>query len=940
VGFFGGGRGGGDGSERGDLGPPPDPFRIPQQRYGSPGGRRTLGFIAATMVFFFVADAAKSIYVDLLWFDSVAFGSVFRTAVGWRVALFLLGALIAAVVLGVNVALARRLAPRAPEESFIEEIDPQAIRRVLTVLLIAGTAFVSLIFGGSLGGAWETILGWRNAVPFGLRDPQFDRDVSFYLFSLPAYHLLQGWLLGLLIVSTLAAGAVYGLAYSLQRFVLNVTPGMRIHLSMLVGLILLTIGVGIWLSVFDLASSEGGIVAGATYTDVNARIPVRYLLALLSVLSGAAVITSAFLQSSYRVPAFVLGLWGFAGIVGGLLYPAGVQALQVEPNELQTETQFIERNIRMTRTAYGVDDVVETNFPARPALTASQLEANPVTVDNIRLWDPVPLRDTFNQIQSIRPFYTFSDVDVDRYIFGGRSQQTMLAVRELDVARAGAANWTRQRLQLTHGFGAVATVVNDARDEGLPVLLLADIPPTGTAIPLNEAGARVYFGERTDHYVIVRTNVAEFDYPVGEGGKETRYEPERGIQLSSAIRRLALAWELGDTNLLISNQIGADSRVLMHRALTARIQKVAPFLTLDPDPYAVVIDGRIVWVQDAYTTSDRFPYSQHRSGVNYIRNSVKIVVDSITGDMTFYLMEPDDPIVATWAGIFPSLFTPAAEMPPAIRQHLRYPEGMFKLQAEIYQRYHITDANAFFVGEDVWNIPLHQAEQQQRPLDPYYLTMKLPGEQAEEFVLVMPFTPRNKQNTVAWLAGRSDGAQYGALRAYRFPTDTLVFGPAQIESRIDQHPGISQQMSLWNQSGSHVIRGNLLMIPIDDSFLFVEPLYLQAENSPLPELKRVIVANGNAIAMEASFRDSLDVVLGRKASTLPGGASGGGQGVTQPVPTPPGPTATGTPRATGTPGAQDLRALIDAARQASGNAQSELDRLRTLLDQIESQSGR
>ncbi len=941
MGFFGGNRGGND---RDDLGPPPDPFRFPDRNdgYRTTGNqRRVLGLTAAVLVIFFALEALKSIYVDALWFDSVNFESVFRTEITARIVLFVAGTIVAALVIGLNIGLARRLAPREPEESFIEDIDPTAIRRVTTVLAVAITAFVALIFGASAAGTWDTALSALKAVQFGLQDPEFNRDVSFYLFTLPAYHTAQGWLLALLVVSTLASAAVYVLAYSLQRFVLNVNRGMRVHLSLLVGIALIVLAFGTWLSVFDLASHEAGIVAGATYTDVHARMPMLYLLALLMALTGGAIAVNGFLGTSYRVAVFGIGLIVFTAAVGTGMYPAAVQALQVQPNELQTETEYIARNIKMTRIAYGLDKIEETNFPARPQLTAAQIDANPVTTDNVRLWDPVPIRDTFNQIQSIRPFYTFVDVDVDRYTYNGATRQVMLSARELDVSRAGAANWTRQVLQLTHGFGAVASPVNDARDEGLPVLLASDIPPVGTAIPLTEAGSRIYFGERTDHYVVVRTNVPEFDYPTGDTGKETRFEPDRGIRLASAWRRLALAWELGDTNLLISGQLGADSRVLMHRALNDRIKKVAPFLQLDPDPYAVVMDGRIMWVQDAFTSSGNFPYSQHRNGVNYMRNSVKVLVDAATGDMTFFLMTPDDPIIQTWARIFPDLFTPASQMPPAMVNHLRYPEQLFKVQTDIYQRYHITDARAFFVGEDAWNIPLQPAAASKQALQPYYVTMKLPGEANEEFVLVMPFTPRNKENTVAWLAARSDGKFYGSLRAYRFPTDTLVYGPTQIEARIDQHPGISQQMSLWNQSGSHVIRGNLLMIPIDDSFLFVEPIYLQAENSPLPELKRVIIANGNNIAMEPSFREALDVVLGRRASTLPG-VQGGQQ---QPTATPspagtPRPTSSATPRPSGTPSPADLRSLIDQARQASQTTQQELDRLKALLDQIDSQSPR
>ncbi|MGE0229740.1 MAG: UPF0182 family protein [Dehalococcoidia bacterium] len=927
--------------DRGDLGPPPDPFRFDRGgRFRAPSGVvRWLGIAAALLVLFVLLSVLKSIYVDLLWFDSVEYASVYRRAIVWRVVLFLVGAAVSALVIGGNIWLARRLAPEAPEESFIDEVDPQAIRRVGTVLMVASTIFLALIFGSALGGAWQTILSWLNGVPFGREDPEFGRDISFYLFDLPAYQLMQGWLLALVVISTLAAGAVYALTFSLQRFVLNVTRAVRIHLSILVGVALLLVAVGTWLGIFDLVSEPGGIVDGATYTDIHARVPVRYVLIVLTAFAGATVIASAFLSTHYRVPAAALGGVAIAGLLGGGLYPSAVQSVQVRPNELEKEEPYIARNIEFTRLAFGLEAVEESAYPARLGATAAAIDENEDTTSNVRVWDPAPLLDTFNQIQSIRPFYVFNDVDVDRYSMGDGERQVMLAVRELDIGRV-EANWTREQLQLTHGFGAVVSPVNESRDEGLPVLLTRDIPPVGEDVPVSLEGSRVYFGERTTHYVIVRTNVAEFDYPLGEGNSETRYEPDRGIRLSSAFRRLALAWELGDVNVLISGQLGSDSRLLMHRQLSDRVLKVAPFLELDRDPYAVILDGQVTWIQDGYTSSGRFPYAQHRGDTNYVRNSVKIVTDALTGDMTFYLMDPNEPIAATWAKIFPDLFTPFEEMPQALREHLRYPEDLFRAQSDIYLKYHITDPQVFFVGEDVWNIPLQKVGQREEPLAPYYLTMRLPGEADEEFVLVMPFTPRNKANTVGWLAGRSDPGQYGKLRAYRFPTDSLVYGPAQIEARIDQTPGISQQLSLWNQSGSQVIRGNMFMIPVADSFLFVEPIYLQAENSRLPELKRVVVANGNEIAMEPTFTEALDVVLGRRESTLPGEAGGPPlPGTPEMTPTP-GPTSTPvpTPTATLTPG--DLQALIDQARQASDSVQQDLDRLRQLLDQIESKSQR
>lgn len=941
MGFF-GDRG------RDDLGPPPEIFRVGSDRpFETPRGFRWLAAGAALLIAFLVLGVLRALYVDWLWFDSVgpdaerSYGSVFRTVVQYRVALFLLGALIAALGLGANIWLARRLAPRGIEESFAE-IDPAAIRRLVSIALVAGALFLSVVFGSAAAGAWDTLLVWRNAASFGVEDPLFNRDISFYVFTLPAYQFFQGWILGLLIVSTLAVGAVYALTFSLQGFELNLTRPVRIHLSLLVGSILIVIALGTWLGTFNLVNAGGGIVYGATYTDVNARLPVRYVLAGLGLFAGLATIANAFMSEGYRLPQFALGIWALAGLVGGLIYPATVQTLQVEPNELERESTYIARNIEATRRAWGLDQIEESAFPAAPSVSLEEIRDNPETIENVRLLDPLPLRDTFNQIQSIRPLYIFNDIDVDRYTIDGEITQTMLSVRELDISRVQSPGWTRERLQLTHGFGAVVAPVSDVTPEGLPRLLTADIPPTGTEVPLTIEGARVYFGELTNHYVIVNTNEPEFDYPVGEGNAETRYEPDRGIRLSSIIERVALAWELADRNLLVSGQIGDGSRLLMHRNIRDRISMIAPFLRLDADPYPIILDGRLIWMQDAYTRTGAYPYSTPRGDTNYVRNSVKVTVDAITGDTVFYLMD-DEPIAATWASIFPDLFTPVSEMPEALREHLRYPEEMFRLQSELYLRYHITDPRVFFVGEDIWAIPSEQRLGQEEPVQPYYVVMRLPGELQEEFALIMPFTPRNKQNTVAWLAGRADGENYGKLRGFRFPTDDLVFGPAQVEARIDQNPGISAQLSLWNQSGSGVIRGNLLMIPIGDSFLFVEPIYLQATNSRLPELVRVVVANGTSIAMEDTLERSIDVVFGLAQSTLPGTGPGAPPipGLETPGGPAPTPVPTAAPPVTATPviPAGSLQELLQNARGASEDAQADLDRLRAILDEIERRQG-
>jgi len=942
--------------DRGDLGPPPEPFRFGRGNGGggangefrSPVPLRWIGIAAGLLITYIVLNVLKSIYVDLLWFDSVGFSGVYSTVITWKVVLFLTGALVSAAVIGANILIARRFAPQGLEESFIEEVDVVSIRRVVSVLLIAATLFMAVIFGSVAGGSWETVLSWINRVEFGRDDPQFGRDLSFYVFTLPAWSFIQSWLLGLTIISGLAAGAVYSLALSLQRFEWRITPAMRIHLSILVGIALLLIAVQSYLGIFGIVNAPDGIVYGAAYTDVNARLPAQYLIAGLAAATGLVVIANAFLSpDSFRLPLFVGGLWLTSTFLGGVIYPSFVQRFQVDPNERSRESQYIGRNIEATRYAFGLETIEERSHAANPRVTDEEIEANPETIANIRLLDPIPLQSTFNQIQALRRFYVFNDIDVDRYIVDGEIQQVMTAARELDIGRADDRNWTRDRLQLTHGFGAVVSPVNEVGPEGLPILITSNIPPVSETIPITPDGSRIYFGELTNHYIIGNTEEPQFDYPVGEGNEVTYYQYDRGIVLDSFLKRVALAWHLGDQNLLISSQPTSDSRLLMNRSIQGRIMEIAPFLRLDSDPYAVVIDGELMWIQPAYTVASDVPYSQPSGGVNYIRDSVTVTVDAQTGDTVFYLTDEEDPIVQTWAKIFPELFTPMAEMPEDVVAHLRYPLDMFKVQTRQYLRYHITNPDEFFTGEDVWNIPTERFGGDELPVEPYYVVMRLPqGGDTDavldeiEFVLIMPFTPAGeRRNTIAWMAGRSDGDALGTLRAYRFPTDTTVFGPAQIEARIDQDPIISQQLSLWDRTGSEVIRGNLLMIPVGSSFLYVEPIYLQAQSSSLPELARVVVANGNDIAMEPTLERALDVLAGRRAPTAPGALDDTpSTGAPTTPPTTPGeaPSVTPTPIVTPTPSIPlgTIQELLEQADGAADASEEELNRLRDILDAL------
>ncbi len=556
-------------------------------------------------------------------------------------------------------------------------------------------------------------------------------------------------------------------------------------------------------------------------------------------------------------------------IIFGGIYPAIVQRFQVEPSELARERPYIERNILFTRLAFGLDQIEVKDIPVELAPSEQDIANNSATINNIRLWDYRPIKDTYNQIQSLRLYYDFADIDVDRYEVDGSYRQVLLGVRELSPEKlpAQAQTWVNRRLQYTHGYGVALSPVNEISEGGLPNLWVKDVPPIGK---FEIERPEVYYGERTDEYVVVGTNVEEFDYPKGDTNVYTKYAGESGIRLNSFIRKLAYAWELGDINIIISGELTPESQLLYRRNIQQRVQHIAPFLKLDRDPYIVIDDGKLIWVQDAYTVSGRYPYSQPASGgINYIRNSVKVVTSAYDGSITFYLIDAEDALVNTYASIFPTLFTPIEEMPASLRAHLRYPQDLFQIQVSMYQTYHMEDPRVFYNKEDLWTIPVETYADAERVVEPYYVIMRLPGEEQEEFLLMLPFTPTQKDNMITWLAARSDEDNYGKLIAYNFPKDKLIYGPRQIEARIDQDPAISEQLTLWGQKGSQVIRGNLLVIPIENSILYVEPIYLQAERGRLPELKRVIVVSGDGIAMELTLAQSLSAIYAGLPAALP-----------------------------------------------------------------------
>jgi len=907
------------GSEGDDLGPPPPPFRLRRRRvdFRSFGGyNRWIILGVALILLYVVLSTLKSIYVDWLWFEGAGYRSVYAKILRTQVLLFLAGAGVFALFFGANVFLAGRLALRQPAPG-LAEAEAAALRRLYLLALIAGTVFLAVIFGSIAAGRWDTVLAYLEREPFGVDDPQFGRDVGFYVFTLPALRFFYGWLMGAAVVTTLAAAGLY-----LFRFLVagaeEASAGQaKRHLCLLLFLVVALFFWRYWLSRFDLSFSTSGVVFGAGYTDVHARLPLIYLGMALAALTGGALLVALF-RRGVGLPLTAVLLWAGVSVVAAIFYPPAVQRFTVQPNELEKERQYIERNIEMTRRAFALDTIDERPFPAAPEVTAQEVADNPETLRNVRLLDVRPLLQTYAQIQTIRPLYEFLDVDIDRYVIDGVRRQVMLAARELNSNRlpAEAQSWVNRRLQFTHGYGVVMSPVNEVVQEGLPALFLQDIPVTGK---LQVTRPEIYYGEEADHYVIVKTKAEEFDYPVGEGSIQTVFEGGGGVKLGSMLTRLVFAWEFGDINIALSGSLTGESRILFRRNVQARVRTLAPFLTLDHDPYLVLAEGRLFWIQDAYTTSSSYPYSTPSgAGYNYIRNSVKVVIDAYDGTTTLYLADPSDPIVRTYARIFPELFTPMDEMPAVLRDHIRYPEALFLAQVEQYRTYHIKEPGALYNKEDLWSIPTELFESSEVMVQPYYVIMRIPGETREEFALILPLTPARRANTIAWVAARSDGANYGKLLAFRFPTESLVFGPRQVESRIDQDPAISAQFSLWGQSGSRVIRGNLLMIPIGRGNLFVEPIYLQAETSQLPELKRVVVTNGNRIAMEATLAQSLEVIFGAAPSSLP---SGGATPAPQPSPTPAaGATVTPTPTPGGPVSVAELARQADAAFQRAQEA--------------------
>ncbi|MDI3533765.1 MAG: uncharacterized protein PWQ82_130 [Thermosediminibacterales bacterium] len=832
-----------------------------------------IGIVVAVIAIIFMFG---NLYLEWLWFGALGYSRVFITMIAsqWGIriiswAIYFL--FILANLLMIKGAVRDFLNRESSDDKIINlPYQRPDLTRRLNIIFIIASAVLAFMFSSYTGSYWLTIQQFFNKASFGYEDPIFNKDVGFYVFNLPFYQIFYQYLISMFALTFIAVTAIYFLSNPPRRsekgFIL--LPKGQKHVSILLALVLLTKAWGYRLDAYRLLYSPRGVAFGASYTDIHAQLPGLRILMFIALLLAGLLILNMFIKRA-KLIVYTLAVFLIASVLLGNVYPGLIQKFQVEPNEFNKEKPYIEYNIKFTQKGYGLDKIESKIFPAEDGLTFEDIKEASGTLNNVRLWDYRPLKQTYSQLQEIRPYYKFKQIDTDRYIINGVYRQVMLAARELDQTKLSerAQTWVNKRLQYTHGYGIAMSPVNEITTEGLPRLFIKNIPPR-SEIDIEVKRPEIYYGELTDEYVIVKTTTKEFDYPKGGTNAYTTYEGKGGVPLGSIGRRLLYALKFGDYKMLLSGSLTSESRIMYDRNIKRRISKIAPFLKYDRDPYLVINEGRLFWIQDAYTVTDMFPYSEPYQGINYIRNPIKVVVDAYNGDVKFYLIEPEEPIAKSLSGVFPTLFRSIDEMPEGIRPHIRYPEDLFTIQAGIYTIYHMNDPKVFYNKEDQWQIPNEVFAGETQPVEPYYTIIQLPGEQEPEYVLMQPYSPITKNVMISWMAGRSDGDNYGKLVVYLFPKEKLVYGPSQIEAKIDQNSQISQQLTLWNQRGSSVIRGNLLVLPIKNSIMYVEPIFLQAEQSQLPELIRVIVAYGDNVVMERSLGEALSRIFGAEAPPI------------------------------------------------------------------------
>ena len=807
-----------------------------------------------------------SFYTDWLFFIETGFLSVFTTTLYAKTGAGVgFGALLFVVIMG-NVVYAHSI--KFPQNNIFVvgggnfRMQREEALRLVKPLTLLVTLLLALFAGNWGATRWEEVLLFINRVDVGNVDPVIGMDIGFYLFSLPFWELLKGFAGFMLLASAALSGAVYyvrgGIAVTERGATLDAK--VRGHLALLIFGFACLVAAGFYLDSFRLLLNNNGNFSGAGYVDVNSRLLTYRALTFLTPVAGGLLafgISKGSWRSALLPPAVVVALY----FIGISLYPGLLQKFKVAPNELDLETPYIESNIKFTRFGFDLDKIETVPFDVDTKLTATDIANNDATIKNIRLWDHAPLLKTYSQLQQIRTYYKFFDVDNDRYLVNGQYTQVMLSPRELSYADLPSKNWINERLIFTHGNGITFGPVSRISKEGLPEFFVKDIPPVSLA-DIKVSKPEIYYGELSNDYVVVKTKIPEFSYPTATGNINTTYAGKGGVAIDSFLKKALFAARFKTEKILLSSDITPESRIIYNRNINERVRAIAPFLRFDGDPYMVVDEsGRLKWMIDAYTYSNRLPYSKAiKGGINYMRNSVKAVIDAYDGTVSFYISDPHDVLAKVYSRMFPGLFKPISAMPADLRKHIRYPHQFLQLQAAVFSAYHMTDPKVFYNKENLWQIPAVA----EKPMEPYYTIMKLPGEKLEEYILLLPFTPSNRDNLAAWLTARCDGENYGKIRAYTFPRDRLIYGPKQIDARINQDSFISQQLTLWNQRGSEVIRGSLLVIPIEKSLLYVQPLFLAADKAGLPELKRVIVAFGDQVVMEENLELALQRLFGGK----------------------------------------------------------------------------
>ncbi len=874
--------------------------------------------IAVGLLFaFLILWWLRTVYTDLLWYGELGYRDVFTKILVMKLWLFIGGTLVTAAALIVNFYYTFRFS-RGPSTLPVTDETMRLLRALLVAAVVITALTAAPVFGSAAAGRWEVFLLFLNKVSFGVPDAEFGQDLSFFIVTLRMLNFIQSWIMGILITSVVMSLLLYAGIYGLRGLNFFLAPRMLKHIGILGGLLMVSIAAGHVLAIYELVVSPGGLVAGAGYTDIHARIPVLWLMTSIAALGAGAFFVSNYF-GGLRLMVGSFSLWIIMALLANLAFPALFQRFQVDPNEFEREQVYIERNIESTRVAYQLDQVEEVALPAVRDIDANVVANNLPVIENIRLWDVEPLQDAYNQLQFMELYYNFLNMDSDRYVLDGRLRQVLLAARELDPDNlpADARNWVNRRLQYTHGYGvAMSPATGFTPEEGRPEFFIQDIPIRGE-IPIRQP--ELYYSESPAPFAIVNSTAPEVD----PSGSQLHYDGPGGVNLDSTFRRLAYAWQFADINILLSDQISSGTRIQYRRQISERVHALAPFLTMDDDPYPVVDKaGKLWWLQDAFTTTDRYPYSTlTEDGFNYIRNSVKAVVDAFSGEVFIYVMDPTDSLLQMYRRAFPDLFLDFDRMPADLQAHIRYPNGIFSAQADMYLRYHITDAQAFFNQAEQWAIPQDtRFGKRGVEVHPSYLILQMPGGDSEEFVLMLPFSPAGeKKNLVGWLTARNDGVHYGKLNAFSVPSDPQVDGPAQVEARIENDQTISQQFTLWDGPGSQVVRGQLLVIPVGDAIIYVEPLYLQSEVLAFPELKKVILADGSNVVMADSVGEGLAMLLEGKAplvDTSLGGAGVGGDGQA-------------------TPGPEDLQVIENAVSgldEALKELQEAVERLRESLE--------